>query len=390
MKSKSRTLLFLLYPLLASFVTAAESLKVISPPEAEIERLSLDPFYKKYCSASGVPVVASERVDDFALLEAAFLINQMIADRPDIVDALIEGKTRYVIMGHDEFTVDMPEHSQMRPKIFWNKRARGLGSQDHQPAVSCGAENLLGYVGDPYHRENILIHEFAHTIHHQGLSRTDPTFDDRLKSTFERARARGLWNGKYASNNRAEYWAEGVQSWFDTNREDDHDHNHVNTREELIAYDSGLAAMVEEVFGKPEFRYVKPAERAEPGHLAGYDPDKAPEFAWPEELVEAYEAYERGGGLPKLKPLPLEKLEGAKSGDSTERTFLRIRNQTDEPVRIFWIDFEGKRQPKGSIAPKQDWSQETFASHLWLLTDESGEPQQLLETTAEDSQLDLR
>jgi len=28
-----------------------------------------------------------------------------------------------------------------------------------------------------------------------------------------------------------EYWAEAVQSWFDTNREPDHDHNHVNTRD---------------------------------------------------------------------------------------------------------------------------------------------------------------
>ena len=43
----------------------------------------------------------------------------------------------------------------------------------------------------------------------------------------------GLWKGKYAATNFHEYWAEGVQSWFDTNRENDHDHNHVNTREEL-------------------------------------------------------------------------------------------------------------------------------------------------------------
>lgn len=382
--------LCLLVPLLIGFATADEPLKVISPPESEIERLSLDPFYKKYCSASGVPVVSSENVDDYALLEAAYLINQMLADRKDIVAALIEGKTRFVIMAHDEFTVDVPEHSHMRPKIFWNKRARGLGSQDHQPAVSCGEENLLCYPGDPYDEENILIHEFAHTIHHQGLVRTDPTFDDRLKATFERARARGLWNGKYASNNRAEYWAEGVQSWFDTNRQPDHDHNHVDTREELIEYDPGLAALCEEVFGKPDFRYVRPADRKEPGHLAGYDPDKAPTFEWPKELVEGYEAYQRGEGLAKLKPLPLDQLEGAKSGNSKERTFLRIRNQTDEPFRVFWIDFEGKRQPKGQVAPKQAWTQETFAGHLWLLTDDDGEPQQLLETPAEDSQLDLR
>ncbi len=28
----------------------------------------------------------------------------------------------------------------------------------------------------------------------------------------------GLWKGKYASVNHHEYFAEGVQSWFDDNR----------------------------------------------------------------------------------------------------------------------------------------------------------------------------
>ena len=37
----------------------------------------------------------------------------------------------------------------------------------------------------------------------------------------------------YASKNRAEYWAEGFQCWYDTNRTMDHDHNHIKTREQL-------------------------------------------------------------------------------------------------------------------------------------------------------------
>ena len=40
----------------------------------------------------------------------------------------------------------------------------------------------------------------------------------------------------YAAKNRAEYWAEGVQCWYDTNRTMDHDHNHIHTREQLIGY----------------------------------------------------------------------------------------------------------------------------------------------------------
>ena len=44
-----------------------------------------------------------------------------------------------------------------------------------------------------------------------------------------------------AAVNHHEYFAEGVQSWFDNNRVNDHDHNHVNTRALLLEYDPGLA-----------------------------------------------------------------------------------------------------------------------------------------------------
>jgi hypothetical protein len=96
----------------------------------------------------------------------------------------------------------------------------------------------------------------------------------------------GLWAGKYASTNHHEYFAEGVQSWFDDNREDDHDHNHVNTRAELLEYDPGLAGLCREVFGETVLRYTKPTTRLE-GHLEGYDPAAAPRFVWPERLREA-------------------------------------------------------------------------------------------------------
>ena len=77
--------------------------------------------------------------------------------------------------------------------------------------------------------------------------------------------------------------------WFDNNRPPDHDHNHVDTREELKEYDHQLAKLCEEVFGKTELAYSKPTSRLT-GHLAGYDPSAAPRFAWPERLKNASEA----------------------------------------------------------------------------------------------------
>jgi len=254
----------------------AAALKVTAPPAA----MHLPAFYKKYVSANGYPVVGSEKVSDYALKEAAYLINMMLAKRPDIRKAMIASGSRVVVMAYNEFTTDVPEHSHLTPKAWWDVRARGLGGSETDPVCSCGEENLLAYPGDPYSTECILIHEFAHNIHLRGLMKVDPTFDTRLKAAYDRALAKGLWAGKYASTNHREYWAEAVQSYFNNNREPDHDHNHVNTRKELREYDPALAALCKEVFGDTELVYTKPTTRLE-GHLAGYDPSKAPTFKFP-------------------------------------------------------------------------------------------------------------
>lgn len=284
---------YLLLLLVAStnhLVSAADIVVTSPPPE-----LKAPEFYKKYIDAEGYPIVASEKVNDYALKEAAFLVNQMLAHRPDVRKAMIESGSRMCIIGASEFTTDLPEFAKLRAprefaeigaKDFWDARARGTGGSQSDPYCSCGEENLLGYPGDPYSTECILIHEFAHNIHLRGLVRVDPTFDKRLKETYDAAMKEELWKGKYASVNHHEYFAEGVQSWFNNNRESDHDHNHVNTRAELLEYDARLAKMCREVFGDTEIVYTKPATRLT-GHLAGYDPKTAPQFAWPERLQKA-------------------------------------------------------------------------------------------------------
>lgn len=280
--------LALLAPLTHS--RALETSLVITPPPENLRTsLNLSPFYKKYLNAGGLPVVSSEKVSDFALKEAAYIVQQMLAGREEILEAIARQKVRLVVMSPTEMTTDVPEHSDLRPKDYWDKRARGLGATTVRPAVSCGEENLLEYAGDPYATENILVHEFGHVVHEFGMKAIDPTFDRRLQETFDKAMQAGLWKNTYAATNRHEYWAEGVQSWFDTNRENDSVHNHVNTRAELKAYDGELAKLLNEVFGDREWRYVKPSKRQPPSpHLIGYDPKNAPKFQWPPRLVPLF------------------------------------------------------------------------------------------------------
>lgn len=252
-------------------------------------------FYTQRANAGGFPIVASAKVNAYALKEAVHLVDLMLAKRPDVREAMTASGARLCILAHNEFTTDQPEFANLEAvkdfpsltaKEYWDARARGLGGSEEDPFCSCAEENLLAYDGDPYDTENILIHEFAHNMHLRGLTNVDPTFDTRLKAAFDDAMQAGLWKGAYASSNHHEYWAEGVQSWFDNNRQNDAQHNHVDTRDELIAYDPKLAALCREVFGDTVLKYTKPQTRLT-GHLAGYDPAKAPRFVWPERLMAA-------------------------------------------------------------------------------------------------------
>jgi hypothetical protein len=256
-------------------------------------------IYTQRTTAQGLPVVASEKVNPFALGEAVYLIDLMLAKRHDVRTAMIKSGSRLCVMAHNEFTTDLPEwewladepvpgFAGIAPRDYRDARARGLGGSSTDPYCSCAEENLLAYPGDPYSAENILIHELAHNIHLRGMNNVDPTFDSRVEAAYDAAKSVGLWRGKYAAVNHHEYFAEGVQSWFDDNRENDHDHNHVNTRAELVEYDPRLAAICEEVFGDTELRYTKPATRLT-RHLAGYDPTTAPKFEFPPRLNEVRE-----------------------------------------------------------------------------------------------------
>lgn len=245
-------------------------------------RFDLNLFYQKHLDVGGLPVVGSEYVTDEAMLEAAWIVNKMIGQRPDIIAAMAKNKTRLAVMAYNEFTTDIPEHRHLKSKVYWDRRARGLGATRSAPAVSCAEENLLCHPNDPYSTENICIHEFAHAIHQMGMRDIDPTFDRRLKQAYEGAKKNGLWKDTYASGNRQEYWAEAVQSWFDDNRQNDALHNHVNTRNELKEYDPDLARLCEQVFGNGDWRYKKPMLRTpeDRGHLKNVDFENLPRFEW--------------------------------------------------------------------------------------------------------------
>ncbi len=349
-------------------------------------------FYSQSTSVNGFPIVASATVDPHALAEAKYLIEQMLAQRPDVLKAMTDSGARLCIIAYNEFTTDLPEFArlgreahpdfpQLAGKDYWDARARGTGGSQTDPFCSVGEENLLGYPGDPYAAESILIHEFAHSIHLRGLVNVDPRFDERLEHTYRQAMQQGLWKGKYASVNRFEYFAEGVQSWFDDNRENDHDHNHVNTRAELLEYDPDLAAICKEVFGDTVLRYSKPATRLR-DHLADYDPANAPQFRWPARLTHAKQVIQQSArdrdqqaGTHEVRKIAgwtvhvHKQLLAPSDRPDTQKALRLLRKQLDEIVRVvpsaavaelrkvpLWISPEYENvQPRAEYHPGAGW-----------------------------------
>ena len=355
--------------------------ELASPPIAVRKTFNLDPFYVQWIDVEGLPVVASAKVDPYAVKEAAWLIRQMIGHRQDVLHALAENNVRFAVIAHNELTTQIPEHSDLKPDYYWDRRARGLGSTPARPAVSCGEENLLNYAGDPYSTENILVHEFAHATHQMGLNTVDSSFDDRLKIAYDAAVEKGLWKDTYAITNKAEYWAEGTQSWFDTNRANDDQHNHVDTRDKLKDYDPALATLLTEVFGDTDWRYTQAVTRTHLTHLQGFNPDQSPRFEWSPELMELVEFHQElrnpdsdgGGKWVNLNKQDIGSFPNLKSEDDDTETAIIFVNSTEDEITYHWVDYEGNEKSYGKIAPDAFVNQHTYVGHMWLIKDMNGQ-----------------
>jgi hypothetical protein len=189
-------------------------------------------FYGKHVDVRGMPVVASAVVDDAALQRTHTIVTRMLAGRPDVLQQMVRNRMYLIIIGKDQVYTDMPEYRNHPNPTFQNERVRGTGGRP----TSFGEENLLTLPIDRYDDESIGVHEFCHTI--DGTLRSmDSTWTNRRNAAFRNARAKGLWEFSYAGSNPGEYWGEVCQTYFDTQRVNNWNHNFVGTREQLRDYD---------------------------------------------------------------------------------------------------------------------------------------------------------
>src|SRR5687767_7663283 len=264
---------------------------VTAPPEtffqivAERDREVARRFYKKFIDVRGMPVVAAEVVADQALQRTYSIVTHMLAGRPDILAAMVSNRMYLIIIGKDQVYTDMPEYRNHPNPAYQNERVRGTGGKP----TSFGEENLLSLPIDRYDDESIGVHEFCHTI--DGTLRSmDSTWNQRRNTAFQNARGKGLWELSYAGSSAGEYWGEICQTYFDTQRVNNWNHNFVGTREQLRDYDPEgyeLARIAFNLTPETDWRYAPlrtlPNVTAPPARF-GIDPWYT-KFTWAREFT---------------------------------------------------------------------------------------------------------
>lgn len=296
-----------------------DPIKVIAPPK----ELRLDPFYKKYLDADGIPIISSEKVDDKAFIVAHEIIIKMLSKRDDIKKAMVENKARVAIRATSEKNTDIPEYKNLSqegpgqgyPFKHWNQYD-GIGGTKDNPICCAGEDNSdLG--------KSILAHEIGHSILNLGITNIDGNFVWALKQAYKEAVRKGIWKDTYAEINVDEYWAEGVRFWFNAN------------------------AMIKPTFVRNNFGYQgfsKPINAREA--LKKYDPDLA-------------------GLLAQVFPDDEWRYSDKITIAIKVSVKLTIFNNTDQKAYIYWINRSGDRIFYYKLGPNSSYTQPTYAGRKW-------------------------
>jgi hypothetical protein len=259
---------------------------VIAPPK----KFKIDPYYTKFTYAREFIVLGSKHVRDEALLRANDTIRKMFAYRHDLLKAMIADGARLVVLGHNEKLSDLPECKETKNRADFDE-VRYLEYSPSLKLLVVPEENVLGLAGEPFASKCMVVSLFAKGLYQTaGLRPVDPDFDrrrgkqqyelrvkrldiefdQRLQKLHDEATSKGLWKGTGAARNRVEYWAAGVEAYFDAAGDGTAPHGAdrpITTREALKAYDPGLFALVEETMAYKEhvdWRFRRMANLTEP------------------------------------------------------------------------------------------------------------------------------
>ena len=218
--------------------------------------IALDPFYQKVIEDNGLWFIASAAISEDAITRARYIVNQMLTNKPDIREKMAKLNFRVEIIGRNQVLSDLPDYRDLKGKTTadgrtYDQGTRGVGDPDK---CSVGEENLLCEPNDGYYQEDILVHEFAHSI----KSNFDTATAQASESAFASAKQKRLYPSSiYMMQSSQEYWAEGTQSWMYKTARSDVNAGY-NTPDKLRSHDPALAAILQDIYPNIVIDRAKP------------------------------------------------------------------------------------------------------------------------------------
>ncbi|MBG99885.1 MAG: hypothetical protein CMN58_06030 [Solibacterales bacterium] len=271
---------------LLSFSLAASNLvlaaKVTRVPGKTASKFDIDTrWYKKYAAVKGIPIVASRKVSDRALLKSVGIMNQVLfGNRFKIAPHLIKYRAKMAIVARGQHFSNMPEISSKSYDhaaglaccgyLRWNQKSNSW-KRYYQTGFTRETNALqLPYPRDKWGPGNsVLIHEFAHVIHESVFENVYSKISKLITRAYNTAKKKGLWKGAYAMTNKYEYFAEGSERWFNVKTREGEDYfttggPYPHNRKELKKHDIRLYKLLKRIYGnrKWRFRYGKLCTKA--------------------------------------------------------------------------------------------------------------------------------
>lgn len=179
----------------------------VSTPPAEVD---LPSYYTKYLNCSGIPIVGSSDITDEALYLADSTVNFVLIGLSEIKAQLISSGEYVILYPPGGSITDIPEYANANQSGF-----AGVYDYGVHAAVSPMA-NLLCYLGPLNGNvdDNVLVHELGHMIQFAGIEQLNSGFSAELQAAYNSAISNGLWANTYNATNSGEYFATGLQIWF--------------------------------------------------------------------------------------------------------------------------------------------------------------------------------
>ncbi len=224
----------------------------------KIYNVTYENYYTRfYTTKCGILCESSDDVAESSLKAAGDMIDIMLAKTDTGITAeLVKNNAKMALYGPHENAYFIPEHrNAWNPGMYY---VEGYGGSFYNNGVSSIAErnvirSLTGSVTTAYKNENILVHEFGHSVKTMGMdAMQDKTLKNEFSALYKSRMRAGMWPNTYAASNPDEYFATMCAIWFNVMSEKpdwtDGVRCPVNTRAELKEYDPETYAFFEKIF----------------------------------------------------------------------------------------------------------------------------------------------